>query len=365
MIFSAGVRMAWKATPHAVVGAGHARDCALGWSIGGCVVARSGKSRIKSVSLRRSGTSRIAAHRFESQAGLSVRPSVGGCVVAACAKSKIESFRCGLRPPRPSQLLNPRAELSLHPSGAPSHFSLGGQREVTRRKATRGSRFAHCVSEVPCVARKSAAGANSAIHGLEHARLSLLTCCATRREHGTLRVDGPRKTCTHAPRPHASAKASPVSLTQQPTLLLLNTFPVIPRCSHSSSNCHQFKRLVSTTLGCGAISLIGRSISPRPLPLFVPSNGASRGSKARMFEHRDVRVRAGPRVASSAGDSARFASAARTSGGLSPGYFSLATQREVTRGARRAQRNALLFERHHLACELRCDGIAMRSHPVS
>ena len=40
-----------------------------------------------------------------------------------------------------------------------------------------------------------------------------------------------------------------------------------------------------------------------PGAVAVPSIAAESGSKARMFEHRDVRVRAGPLAARSAGDS--------------------------------------------------------------
>ena len=79
----------------------------------------------------------------------------------------------------------------------------------------------------------------------------------------------------------------------------------------------------------------------RKFPCTAPSNAAKRGGKARMFEHRDVRVRAGPRLASSAGHGACAASDAQDPVALSLGYFSLGTQREVTRAARRAVRNAL------------------------
>ena len=75
-----------------------------------------------------------------------------------------------------------QAKLSVRPAVGPSHFSLRAQREVTKRKGTRGSCSAHSVSAVPCVARNPAAGANSHIPVLEHARLSLPDCCATRPE---------------------------------------------------------------------------------------------------------------------------------------------------------------------------------------
>ena len=67
-----------------------------------------------------------------------------------------------------------------------------------------------------------------------------------------------------------------------------------------------------------------------------------------MFEHMDVRARllrscdelslerAGPCLASSAGHGACNASDAQNPGALSLGYFSLGTQSEVTRAARRA-----------------------------
>jgi hypothetical protein len=63
-----------------------------------------------------------------------------------------------------------------------------------------------------------------------------------------------------------------------------------------------------------------RSESPHRL---VPSSGARAGGKARMFEHMDVRVRAGPVMVSSAGDRASSIRAARDWGVLLFGYFLL------------------------------------------
>ena len=98
---------------------------------------------------------------------VSVRPEVGGsCVAGLMEKSK---------------------SVSLRPTGAPSHFSLRAQREVTTRKGTRGSCSAHSVSAVPCATRHPRAGANSAIHGLGHARLAPAADCVARHEHGRLR----------------------------------------------------------------------------------------------------------------------------------------------------------------------------------
>ncbi len=62
-----------------------------------------------------------------------------------------------------------------------------------------------------------------------------------------------------------------------------------------------------------------------------------------MFEHMDVRVRAGPVMASSAGDRAGFIRAARDWGVLSLGYFSLDKQREVTRGPEGARKRLTLL----------------------
>ena len=82
----------------------------------------------------------------------------------------------------------------MRPAATSPYFSLLAQREVGKRKATRGSCSAHIVSAVPCVARNPAAGASERELGaaaqqpsahipvLEHARLSLPDCCATRPE---------------------------------------------------------------------------------------------------------------------------------------------------------------------------------------
>src|SRR5690606_26728892 len=80
---------------------------------------------------------------------------------------------------------------------------------------------------------------------------------------------------------------------------------------------------------------------PRGVPCAAPSSAGSRRGKARMFEHMDVRVRAGRRIPSNAGNRHSEGMSARKSGRLSLGYFSLARQREVTRFGRRPKRNAL------------------------
>ena len=86
----------------------------------------------------------------------------------------------------------------MRPAATSPYFSLLAQREVGKRKGTRGSCSACCASAVPCVARNPAAGASERELGaaaqqpsahipvLEHARLSLPDCCATRHEHGRL-----------------------------------------------------------------------------------------------------------------------------------------------------------------------------------
>ena len=62
----------------------------------------------------------------------------------------------------------------------------------------------------------------------------------------------------------------------------------------------------------------------------VPSSGARAGGKARMFERRDARVRAGPVMASSAGDRAGlFPRGARL--GCPSLWFLLDKQEKVTR----------------------------------
>jgi len=63
----------------------------------------------------------------------------------------------------------------------------------------------------------------------------------------------------------------------------------------------------------------------------APSSADRTGSKARMFEHMDVRVRAGPGMASSAGYRASSTGAARDWGVLLFGYFLLDKQEKVTR----------------------------------
>src|SRR5690606_31042475 len=71
--------------------------------------------------------------------------------------------------------------VSFRPSAEPRHFSLTRQREVTKRKATRLPRRHCCAVSVPCATRHLRAGANSHIHGLEHARLSPEAGCVARR----------------------------------------------------------------------------------------------------------------------------------------------------------------------------------------
>jgi hypothetical protein len=63
----------------------------------------------------------------------------------------------------------------------------------------------------------------------------------------------------------------------------------------------------------------------------APSSGARTGSKARMFEATDGRVRAGPVLASSAGHRAGLIGATRDWGVLLFGYFLLDKQEKVTR----------------------------------
>lgn len=74
-------------------------------------------------------------------------------------------------------------KLSASPAALPSYFSLSRQRKVAKRKPARRPRGS-CAA-VPCVARNPAAGANSRIPALKHARLSPPDSCATRRYHGT------------------------------------------------------------------------------------------------------------------------------------------------------------------------------------
>src|SRR5690606_38133898 len=69
------------------------------------------------------------------------------------------------------------------PSGQRPTFSCLSKRIVGKEKDTRSPRIGF--ADVPCVARNPVAGANSAIHGLKHARLSPPGSCATRRCHGT------------------------------------------------------------------------------------------------------------------------------------------------------------------------------------
>jgi hypothetical protein len=102
------------------------------------------------------------------------------------------------------------------------------------------------------------------------------------------------------------------------------------------------------------------------IPCVAPSNAAADRGKARMFERMDARARplrdyvslslerAGRSVASSAGHGARAASDARQSGRLLFGYFLLARQEKVTRGARTREGPwmALLWERGRAARKL-------------
>ncbi len=73
------------------------------------------------------------------------------------------------------------------PRRRPSDF-LCLPRESNQREGTPAPRIACGASDVPCVARQPAAGADSAIHGLEHSRLSPPLACATRRGAGGVKV---------------------------------------------------------------------------------------------------------------------------------------------------------------------------------
>ena len=106
----------------------------------------------------------------------------------------------------PSHFSFPRASCP-RPYGPPSAYGLAparlvrAQREVTKRKGTRGSCSAHSVSAVPCVARNPAAGASerelgaaaqqpsAAIHGLGHARLAPAADSVARHEQRELRAE--------------------------------------------------------------------------------------------------------------------------------------------------------------------------------
>ncbi len=88
--------------------------------------------------------------------------------------------------------------------------------------------------------------------------------------------------------------------------------------------------LISLLLSLLLLLLLLLSALKFPIRL-VPSSGARAGGKARMFEAMDGRVRAGPVMASSAGDRAGSFRAARDWGALLFGYFLLGKQEKVTR----------------------------------
>src|SRR5690606_31123215 len=82
-----------------------------------------------------------------------------------------------------------------------------------------------------------------------------------------------------------------------------------------------------TALRIATLSLLG--------PVEAPSSAGSRRGKARMFERRDARVRAGRRVPSNAGNIDGFIVDARTSGAFSFGYFSFGQAKKSDSLARR------------------------------
>ena len=252
-------------------------------------VARFGECGTKSVSLRPSDASTIAVFRLESEAELSVRPAAG-----------------------------------------PSHFLLGGQEKVTKEKATPGQSLSgHSALRV----RVRLPGL---LDGTPMYRSSNTRTSCSRPFGLFLQPPADRQ------RPHwaailAAAQLRPRTVAKPSARVLEGS----PRATPVFVPTH--------SLGANADAEGGPRREPRASPMDGARNNAAEfGSKAHMFEHMDVRARllrscaelslghAGPKSASSAGHSVREASAARTPGRLSLGYFSLATQREVTRADRRS-----------------------------
>jgi hypothetical protein len=227
------------------------------------------------------------------------RPFDSGLPRSLILKSNCISLRPSAAP---SYFSFPRASCP-RPCGPPSAYGLAparlvlAQREVTKRKGPRCSCIACCASAVPCVARKSAAGANSAIHGLEQGRLSLPTCCATR----------------HEPRDSARGKACQLnnirSATKRGRNEATRLASVAARMADQWGPCQ--------SAGGWRISPKGRAHDAR---VFFVSTGMC--------------CRKTPQAERGLGG--QDARRATGRGGLSLGYFSLATQREVTRAARRA-----------------------------
>src|SRR5690606_34120382 len=116
--------------------------------------------------------------------------------------------RAGDRRHRLHQQGAQKQELSTSPSALPRNFLLRTQEKVPQEKGARSPRGDDEAVAIPCVARNPAAGANSAIHGLKHARLSPPDSCATRRYHGIQDQDQEQAAVPGNPchyRPHESA----------------------------------------------------------------------------------------------------------------------------------------------------------------
>jgi hypothetical protein len=204
----------------------------------------------------------------------------------------------------------PEQELSNRPPAGSSHFSLLAQREVTKRKGTPRRSPSGIL---PPGTRSVSAGSRTAHPAL--------------RERAHLRVRAPAGLML---RPLADRQGAPLRGHRG------RAGRVAPpwRCHHAPAR---------------GIALPPRHRHGAPIPCVAPSSAGSRRGKAWMFERMDARVHAGRRFPSNAGHGARAASDARQSGRLSLGYFSLASQREVTRAGRRPDRNALASASEALA----------------
>lgn len=189
--------------------------------------------------------------------------------------------------------------LSYIPSGCTSHLSLRAQRKVTQRKGTRRSCGIRYTNAVPCVARNPAAGVNSHIHVLKHPRLFPPASCATRHDQRASRANRLGKPFACDPR--TACFGSPTERHE----IWLEALIIPPTPARRSE-------LVA--LACTLCREAEPPCTSKPFtaysPCRTPSNAASFGGKARMFEHMDVRVRAGPKLASSTGNRRRAAAAA-------------------------------------------------------
>jgi hypothetical protein len=211
--------------------------------------------------------------------------------------------------------------VSFRPADGPSHFLLLAQEEVTKEKGTPVWRLPGILPS------RSAFG----LRGFADSA----SCAGRTLAHPCARPCGP---CSTPARRQTGA-------------------PLIGLPGRTASKI----TMLRIELALSRVDMFGLAWPLRAwVPSAAPSNAASFGGKARMSEGMDARVRAGPKLASSAGHRHCVAVAARKGGRLLFGYFLLAKQEKVTRAVRRTERNAFAPASKHQSAPA-----ARRSPPIA